>query len=240
MGTQACRSSIAKAFLLKKIYKILFRSFGPQNWWPARTPFEVMVGAILVQNTNWKNTKRAIDHLRARHLLTAKKMNAANLKTLASCIRSAGYFNVKAKRLRNFLVFFIAGYGADIKKMRAQEGAQLRNELLEVHGIGPETADSILLYALCKPFFVVDAYTKRIFLRHGIIKKDASYDTIQKMFKQHLACDVQLYNEYHALIVKVAKDFCRTKPLCEQCPLRCLFDQKALQEKDGSIRTKNL
>jgi len=222
MGTPACREVVTKASLLKKIYKILFRSFGPQHWWPARTPFEVIVGAILVQNTSWNNAKRATDHLKSRQLLVAKKLNALDLKTLALLIRPAGYFNVKAKRLKNFLTFFLDRYGADIKKMKAQDGMHLRRELLGVSGIGPETADSILLYALSKPFFVVDAYTRRIFSRHGIIKKDVSYETIQRMFMQHLVCDVQLYNEYHALIVKVAKDFCRTTSLCEECPLRCL------------------
>jgi len=222
MGTQSCRHAVAKTVLLKKIYKILFHSFGPQKWWPAQTPFEVMVGAILVQNTNWNNTKRAIDQIKSRHLLTPKKLSTLRLKTLASLIRPAGYFNVKAKRLKNFLAFFVDRYGAQVRKMKARDCKQLRRELLDVNGIGEETADSMLLYALNKPFFVVDAYTRRIFSRHSLIKKDASYQEIQAMLMAHLGKDVSLFNEYHALIVRLAKEFCRTKPLCEQCPLKSL------------------
>lgn len=222
MGTHTCPGKITKASAFKRIYRVLFYSFGPQHWWPAKTPFEVMVGAILVQNTNWKNAERAIDQLKARHLLTPEKLNALNVKALANHIRPAGYFNVKAKRLKNFLSFFVGHYGGSVKRMKACDGAKLRRELLSINGIGPETADSILLYALEKPFFVVDAYTKRIFSRHGIVQKDDAYEKVQKAFIRSLLCDVRLYNEYHALIVKVAKDFCRTKPLCKTCPLRSL------------------
>jgi endonuclease-3 related protein len=219
MGTQTRRGQIAKASLVKKIYRVLFHSFGPQGWWPAQTPFEMMVGAILVQNTNWNNTKRVIDHLKTKHLLSPAKLNALNVATLARQIRPAGYFNVKAKRLKHFVHFLFERYQANLKLMRAQDQGRLRAELLKVNGIGPETADSILLYALDKPLFVVDAYTKRVFSRHGLIDKDASYEAVQKTFMTHLAPHVSVYNEYHALIVRVAKEFCRTKPLCAGCPL---------------------
>lgn len=205
---------------LQEIYRILFRAFGPQYWWPAKTPFEVAVGAILVQNTNWKNTERAIANLRAKKFLSPRKLKEISVKELAQAIKPAGYFNIKTKRLKHFIDFLFANYGGDIKKMRREEGAALRAKLLSVNGIGPETADSILLYALDKPFFVVDAYTKRIFSRHKILTGKLEYGRIQEFFTARLPKDVQLYNEYHALIVRLAKDFCRTKPLCRQCPLR--------------------
>lgn len=205
---------------VKEIYRILFHAFGPQHWWPAQTPLEVAVGAILVQNTNWKNTERAIANLKARKLLTPKKLKEISVKKLGQVIKPAGYFNIKAKRLKNFIDFLSVNYGGDIKKMRIESGEAMRNKLLAVNGIGPETADSILLYALNKPFFVVDAYTKRIFGRHKVLKGKLDYESVQQFFVKNLPKGVQLYNEYHALIVRLAKDFCRTKPLCRQCPLR--------------------
>jgi len=222
MGIYTRHGKMSQASACKRIYRILFNFFGPQHWWPAQTPFEVMVGAVLVQNTNWKNAERVIDQLKRRSLLTPKKLNALNVRALASHIRPVGYFNVKAKRLKNFLSFFIDHYSGSVGRMKACSGTALRRELLSVNGIGPETADSILLYALQKPFFVIDAYTRRVFSRHGIIGKNDVYEKAQQIFMRSLPCDVKLYNEYHALIVKVAKDFCRTKPLCLACPLRCL------------------
>lgn len=219
---QACRVKAAKASLLKKIYNVLLCSLGPQHWWPAQTPFEVMVGAILVQNTNWTNVERVISHLKARRLLTAKKLNALDVERLALLIRPAGYFNVKAQRLKHFLTFFCDHYDADVRRMKLRDGAQLRQELLGVHGIGPETADSILLYALDKPFFVIDNYTQCIFARHKILNHDTCYQDAQQFFHRHLSRDVKVYNEYHALLVRLAKDFCRKKPLCVQCPLQSL------------------
>jgi endonuclease-3 related protein len=219
MGTPTRRDPLDKHPSLKEIYQILFCAFGPQHWWPAQTPFEVMVGAILVQNTNWKNTERAIQNLKAKKLLTPLKLRNVPVKVLSQAIKPAGYFNIKAKRLKNFITFLFTAYGGSLKKMKARNGEMLRRELLSVNGIGEETADSILLYALDKPFFVVDAYTKRIFSRHGFLKGKLEYGRVQKFFTQNLPRKIKLYNEYHALIVRLAKDFCRTKPLCEKCPV---------------------
>lgn len=201
---------------LKPIYKKLYSSFGPQHWWPADSAFEVMVGAILTQNTSWRNVEKAINNLKERRLLNLKRLDRLPQKKLAALIRPAGYYNIKAKRLKEFLNF----YRANAKKIPAQDTGILRRRLLAVHGVGPETADSILLYALGKPVFVVDAYTKRVFSRHGFIKEDASYEEVQALFMRDLKKDVQLFNEYHALIVKLAKDFClKNKPRCRACPL---------------------
>ncbi|MDD4953531.1 MAG: endonuclease III domain-containing protein [Candidatus Omnitrophica bacterium] len=203
------------------VYKKLFSFFGPQAWWPGETAFEVIVGAILTQGTNWQNVQKAIDNLKSQGVLEAKKLYALPEKKLAALIRPCGYYNIKARRLRNFLSFFIKGYGGNIRRLIQREEGTLRGELLSVKGIGPETADSILLYALNKPVFVVDAYTKRLLLRHRLIKEDATYGQVQDLFMDNLKKDVRLFNEYHALIVKVGKDFCRkNKPRCSICPLK--------------------
>jgi endonuclease-3 related protein len=204
----------------KDIYRRLYRSFGPQHWWPAKSPFEVAVGAILTQNTSWANVEKAIRNLAARKLLEPRRLNRLSDTKLARIIRPAGYYNIKAKRLKNFLRFFLEEHSGSIKKMSAKSLPVLRRQLLEVNGIGPETADSILLYALKKPVFVVDAYTKRIFSRHRLFDAQADYHSVQKIFAQNLKKDVKLFNEYHALIVRVGKEFCRKqKPRCQICPL---------------------
>ena len=208
--------------VFNKIYQHLFDAFGPQKWWPAETKFEVIVGTILTQNTNWGNVERAIKNLKSENLLTPRSLRNIPVKTLARHIKPAGYFNVKAKRLKNFMHFFFKEYGGNLKKMAAEDAERLRTKLLSVNGIGPETADSILLYALDKPVFVVDAYTKRIFYRHGLLDRDADYATVQSAFLGALEVDHKLYNEYHALIVKLAKDFCKTHPRCEECPLQAV------------------
>lgn len=209
---------------LRLIYGKLYKSFGPQHWWPADTPFEVMVGAILTQNTNWQNVEKAVANLKKNKALDPAKLYRMPQKKLALLIRPAGYFNIKAKRLKNFLKFYLDTYGAKEKNMRGVDRHILRNDLLRVNGIGQETADSILLYALNKPVFVVDAYTKRICSRHGLIPEDASYQDAQKLFMQNLKNDVQLFNEYHALLVRTGKDFCRkSKPRCGICPLKDLL-----------------
>ena len=225
MGTRAGRSQVTRVSLLK-IYRVLLGTFGPQGWWPAQSPFEVMVGAILVQNTNWKNAERAIDHLKRKRLLTPRNLHALSVRALAAQIRPAGYFNVKARRLKNFLAFFVDRYQGSVKKMRAQKKEDLRAQLLAVKGIGPETADAILLYALDKPLFVIDNYTKRVFSRHGIFPQDVPYPEAQQVFHRYLSCDAKLYNEYHALLVRLAKEFCRARPLCGRCPLNILKSTK--------------
>ncbi|MDP2906207.1 MAG: endonuclease III domain-containing protein [Candidatus Omnitrophota bacterium] len=206
---------------LKKIYDKLHAGLGPQHWWPGETPFEVMVGAILTQNTNWGNVEKAIVNLKKSGLLKPERLFKLPHNRLARLIKPAGYYNVKARRLKNFLRFLIGTYGGDIRKMAGRNTDVLRGELLAVNGIGRETADSILLYALNKPVFVVDAYTKRILARHKISAADADYDLVQQIFTRNLKKDVKLFNEYHALIVRVGKEFCRKiKPRCRICPLQ--------------------
>ncbi len=206
---------------LSLIYQKLHSFFGSQHWWPADTPFEVMVGAILTQNTNWLNVEKAINNLKEHNLLNPQTLYRLSHKRLASLIRPAGYYNVKAKRLKSFLRFFIEHYGGNVKKMSGIDTSYLRQQLLSVNGIGPETADSILLYALNRPTFVVDAYTKRVLLRHRLIDEDAGYDKIQNLFMKNLKMGVRLFNEYHALLVKLGKEFClKNKARCEICPLK--------------------
>jgi len=208
---------------LEDIFKRLYVVFGAQYWWPADSVFEIMVGAILTQNTNWSNAAKAILNLKEKKLLTALKLYQLPHKRLAGLIKSAGYYNLKAVRLKSFLKFFFERYGAKSKLMAAGNWRSLRRQLLTVKGIGPETADSILLYALHKPVFVVDAYTKRILSRHGLIKAAADYAQLQSIFMRNLKNDAQLFGEYHALLVKLGKDYCRKQnPKCAICPLACL------------------
>lgn len=208
---------------LQIIYDRLYSALGPQGWWPAETPFEVAVGAILTQNTNWQNVTRAIENLKKAKRLSPKSIHDLTESELASLIRPAGYFNVKARRLKEFVSFLINQYRGSLMNMKEDDTYTLRRKLLEVKGIGKETADSILLYALDKPVFVVDSYTQRILLRHALITEDAGYDDCQQLFHSQLTPDVQLYNEYHALIVNVGKNYCKkAKPLCEKCPLQAL------------------
>ena len=203
------------------IYKKLYAAFGPQHWWPAETPFEVMLGAILTQNTSWQNVERALEGLKKNNLLSPQRLYQLSLQRLAKLIRHSGYFNIKAQRLKEFLRFFMVDFQADISKMRRCRLSKLRQQLLAVKGIGPETADSILLYALRKPIFVVDAYTKRIFSRHGLISQDADYDEVQALFMHNLMPEVKLFNEYHALLVKLGKEYClKKRGRCQQCPLK--------------------
>ena len=206
---------------LNLVYQKLYSLFGRQYWWPADTPFEVMVGAILTQNTNWLNVEKAITNLKKNKLLQPHKLYKLSHKRLASLIRPAGYYNIKAKRLKSFLKFFIRYYDGNVKKMSGIDTSSLRQQLLSVKGIGPETADSMLLYALNRPIFVVDAYTKRILLRHRFTGEDTGYDKIQNLFMQNLKSGVKLFNEYHALLVKLGKEFClKRMPKCEICPLK--------------------
>lgn len=207
--------------LLKAYYSTLFKRFGPQGWWPGKTRFEVIAGAILTQNTSWSNVEKAIKNLKARHLLTPEAIHSLEVKELAEYIRPAGYFNIKAKRLKNFTSRLFTDYGGDLNRLLRKKTGTLRHELLSINGIGPETADSILLYAAGYPEFVVDAYTKRIFFRHGLAEKDAAYEDLKSLFMENLPPDTGLFNEYHALMVKTGKDFCKNRsPLCGECPLK--------------------
>lgn len=204
---------------IKRYFDLLFDRFGAQSWWPAKSRFEVIVGAILTQNTNWTNVEKAIKRLKEAGCLTPSAMHQTEAGTLAEHIRPAGYFNIKAKRLKHFTDHLFENHGGNLQKMLARKDG-LRDELLSINGIGPETADSIMLYAGNHPEFVVDAYTKRIFSRHGFIEEDASYDETKAVFTTALAKDAALFNEYHALIVRLAKDHCTKKePECAGCPL---------------------
>ncbi|MBM9537851.1 endonuclease III domain-containing protein [Desulfobulbus alkaliphilus] len=206
---------------LQHIYDRMFERFGPQHWWPAETPFEVMVGAVLTQNTSWRNVERAITNLREVGLLSFEAMAALPTGLLAEYIRPAGYYNVKARRLGNLLSSIKEQHNGDLAGYLGQPLSALREQLLAVKGIGPETADSILLYAASHPVFVVDAYTHRILCRHDLIDEECGYHELQDLFMDHLPADTRLYNEYHALLVRVGSRFCKKKgPDCEQCPLQ--------------------
>jgi len=207
---------------LMDFHDAMFGAFGPQGWWPGKTRFEVIVGAILTQNTAWTNVEKAIKNLRSGGLLNPVKMHGLKSGELAAHIRPAGYFNIKAGRLKNFLDHLFDNYDGSIDRFLSKKrGATLRAELLGINGIGPETADSIALYAASLPEFVVDAYTKRIFSRHALLGEDADYDEAKALFTENLAPDAGLFNEYHALIVRTGKDFCRPRePRCQLCPLK--------------------
>ena len=205
---------------LNLFFRRLYSSFGKQRWWPADSPFEVMVGSILTQNTSWANVEKAILALKNKKLLEPGKIYKMGPRKLALLIKSAGYYNIKARRLKNFLKFYFDNYNFSIEKISQVNLQSLRKQLLAVNGIGQETADSILLYALNKPVFVVDSYTKRILSRHGVVKEDADYLEIQDIFMRNLKKDVRIFNEYHALLVKLGKDYCLKKnPKCGECPL---------------------
>ncbi len=210
---------------LVEIFERLLEHFGPRFWWPADSPFEVCVGAILTQNTNWGNVEKALGNIKAENRLSPGALREIAIERLAELIRPAGYFNVKSARLKDFIGWFFERYDGSLEKMFASNWRELREELLAVRGIGPETCDSILLYAGHMPSFVVDAYTKRLFSRLGLLGENESYEETRKLFMANLPADVQLYNEYHALIVQHCKDFCRKKPLCGSCPLNsgCRF-----------------
>lgn len=207
---------------LQDLYDRLLDYFGPQQWWPGDTPFEVIVGAVLTQNTNWGNVEKAIDNLKNAGLLSLEALYTLPHETLADKIRPCGYYNLKATRLKNLLHLLHDVYEADLDFFFAGELHSLRQSLLSVKGIGPETADSILLYAAQKPIFVVDAYTHRILSRHAFItEEDSDYSTIQDLFMDSLPNEPALFNEFHALIVMTGKHFCKkTTPLCETCPLK--------------------
>jgi endonuclease III related protein len=208
---------------LLTMYERLTGYFGDLHWWPAASPFEGMVGAILTQNTAWTNVEKAIEALRDKGLLTPTALLGIPEDELAEIIRPSGYYHLKAGRLKAFIRFFMEEYCGSITAMRADELQQLRHKLLGVRGIGPETADSILLYACQKPIFVSDTYTKRIVLRHGFIGDKADYHTIQALFMKDLPSDVSLFNQFHAMIVNTGKSFCRKTPQCAGCPLAILL-----------------
>jgi endonuclease-3 related protein len=216
--TMGCASPVGDQLI--SIYERLLVAFGPQDWWPGDSPFEVCTGAILTQNTSWENVKRAISNLKNKGLLSPRAIYELPRESLAQIIRPAGYYNVKAGRLQNFVAFLLGKFEGNLDNMFSMDLETLRPMLLDIKGIGPETADSILLYAGELPSFVVDVYTIRALMRHDFIDENAGYEEVRSLFMDHLPADVELYNEYHALWVILGKSFCKkTKPRCEGCPL---------------------
>ncbi len=200
------------------VFQHLLQRYGPQGWWPAETPFEVMVGAVLTQNAAWKNVERAIERLKAAKALEARVLAEADPACLGEWIRPAGYFNVKARRLQALCRWYLDQGGWEA--LSRWETEPLRRALLAVHGVGPETADDILLYAFERPVFVIDAYTRRLFSRLGLVSREWDYERLRAWFEVGLPRDTALFNEYHALIVHHAKVHCRVRPRCDGCPLR--------------------
>jgi len=206
--------------MLLEFYKALLQHYGPQRWWPGETAFEVMVGAVLTQNTNWNNVEKAIGNLKGAGLLDPWKLQKLDGAVLAELIRPAGYYNLKARRLKNLVAWLCECYDGRLENLEGRSIEPLREQLLAVNGIGRETADSILLYALNKPIFVVDAYTYRVLVRHRCIAPEADYEEVREYYQSKLPTETHLFNEYHALIVRVGKDYCRRAARCEECPLR--------------------
>jgi endonuclease III related protein len=205
---------------LDEYYNSLFTALGPQHWWPGKTPFEIVVGAILTQNTSWKNVDRAINNLRRVGALSVTAVEKVPLRRLQILIRSSGYYRQKARKLKAFCDFLRTEYRRSLKRMFETPTMVLREKLLGIFGVGPETADSILLYAGKHAVFVVDAYTRRILARHGWIDEKTKYDDVRSLFERQLPGDAQRFNEFHAFLVSVGKNFCRPRvALCEICPL---------------------
>lgn len=204
---------------LTKIYELLLERFRPQHWWPGETQFEIIIGAILTQNTNWTNVEKAIANLKGANALSAQALHKMGGTKLAASIKPAGYFNIKAGRLRSFLNWLFDEHDGRLENLEQLSTSRFREELLSIKGIGPETADSILLYAFERPVFVVDAYTARVMTRHGLIETGCDYEQLQELFQSNLVEDVQMFNEYHALLVRVGKEFCRPTARCSGCPL---------------------
>jgi len=218
--------SLAKALL--NIYRQLLARYGPQHWWPAEEPFEVIVGAILTQSAAWGNVEKAIANLRAANALSPKALRQLSTSKLAKLVRPCGYYNAKARKLKSFAYWLGNHHGDDLIRLFARDIDELRQQLLSINGIGQETADSIILYAADKPIFVVDAYTRRIISRIGLAPAKNSYADYQTLFMENLSPDAALFNEYHALLVYLGKKVCRPRPLCSQCCLSsiCQFSAR--------------
>ncbi|RJR50462.1 MAG: endonuclease III domain-containing protein [Desulfobacteraceae bacterium] len=205
---------------LMEMYGLLFERFGPQHWWPGEMETEIMLGAVLAQNTSWKNVERAILNLKRKGLISVEALEACDVSVLAEEVRPAGYYNLKARRVKNLIRMIRQEFDGDLNRMFHEDPQSLRERLLFVNGIGRETADSILLYAAGMPVFVVDGYTHRILLRHGMVDEQCTYEELQSLFMDGLPESAALFNEFHALIVKTGKDLCRKIPRCETCPLQ--------------------
>jgi endonuclease-3 related protein len=205
---------------LDEYFNSMFTALGPQNWWPGKTQFEVIIGAILTQNTSWKNVELALGNLRTAGVFTPAAVEKVHTRRLQSLVRPSGYYRQKARALKSFVRFLLDEYRGSLKRMFATPTLELREKLLRVWGIGPETADAILLYAGQHPVFVVDAYTKRIMARHGWIGDKAKYESVRWMFERQFPGNVERFKEFHGLIVSVGKNWCRKQVAnCEECPL---------------------
>ena len=204
---------------LTEIYDLLLDRYGHQQWWPGETKIEVIVGAILTQNTNWGNVEKAIKNLKAANCLTVEKLSAIDISQLAELIRPSGYYNIKAKRLKAFINWLFKEVDGDLELLDNYDDYSLRMSLLSVKGIGRETADSIMLYGLNRPIFVIDTYTCRILVRHGLLDSDCDYEQAREYFESNLPQDTKLFNEFHALLVQVGKNHCKPTPKCDDCPL---------------------
>jgi endonuclease-3 related protein len=215
--------SLAK--VLPNIYRRLLARYGPQHWWPAAEPFEVIVGAILTQSAAWGNVEKAIANLKEANALSPKTLRSLSTQRLAKLVRPCGYYNAKARKLKSFVYWLGNHHNYDLDKLFASDVDKLRQQLLSINGIGQETADSIILYAAAKPSFVIDAYTRRIVSRIGLAPAKNSYAAYQALFMEHLPADAKLFNEYHALLVYLGKKVCRPRPLCADCCLNelCQF-----------------
>lgn len=232
------RKEVSPGDFLMEVYTRLYNHFGPRHWWPAETPFEVVVGAILTQSVAWRNVEKAIVNLKEAGLLSVEGLHQAEVEEIASLIVPTRYYRAKAKKLKAFINFLVEKYGGSLERLFAVPLDKLRPELLGLNGIGPETADSILLYAGEYPIFVIDAYTHRIFQRLGVFEPKVSYAEMQRFFMYHLPTDVKLFNEYHALIDALGNRLCRArKPTCQECPLLGLGCQVS---KDGNLKAESL
>ncbi|MFN7181594.1 MAG: endonuclease III domain-containing protein [Planctomycetota bacterium] len=206
--------------LIYEFYLTLYKKFGTQKWWPAQSRFEIIIGAILTQNTSWNNAKKAIENLKRNRLLKPEKMFSLDIEKLKQFIQPAGFFNQKATTIKNFVMFLFSTYKGNIPSMLNEDMYILREKLLQIKGIGKETADSIILYACEKPVFVVDKYTRRIFFRHKIINdENVKYEQLQEIIQASIPTSVKIYNEYHALLVRTGKNWCKKIARCDTCPL---------------------
>ena len=215
MGSKAEKTAAA----LNDIYNRLFQCYGPQHWWPGETPFEVIIGAILTQSTAWTNVEKAIANMKAADVLDPESLHSISIDDLAKLIRPSGYYNAKATKVKAFIERLHNRYDGNLDRLFVLDTSDLRTELLSIHGIGPETADSILLYAAHRPVFVIDAYTKRIIRRLDLAPSKDSYEAFQRLFTDNLPPDEGMFNEYHALFVRHGKDVCRKSPKCDGCCL---------------------
>lgn len=223
-GNRDCKKNRARrSDQIIAAYEILLKANGPLSWWPGNSPLEIIVGAILTQNTAWTNVETAIGRLKAENLLSVKALREVELPSLENAIRPSGYFRQKSRKLKALILWLDTHHGGRLANLKQVPTADLRIQLLSIWGVGPETADSILLYALERVAFVVDTYTKRLARRHGWIRERASYDDLQRCFTEVLPVAIELYNDYHAQIVMVGKHFCGPKQKCENCPLNVLL-----------------